>query len=126
MSKLALPYWSLQAGNTAASRALLRNRTAPATSQEHDVGQSQQLDLVIHETAGGTAVAQVEYRYGAADIWVLDTSLGTSGNITVAANAHMRVKIDPSAADKVRVKLGTFAAGATVSCWIQGRYPKVR
>lgn len=126
MSKLALPYWSLQAGDTPAERALLRNRTAAATSAGKDVGQSRELDLVIHETNNGTAVAQVEYRYGAADIWVLDTSLGSSGNITIGANAHLRVKLDPSAADKVRVKLGTFAAGGTVSCWIQGRYPRVR
>lgn len=126
MSKLALPYWSLKAGDTAAERALFLNRTTTGTGPQEDVGQSRELDLVIHETAGGTAVAQVEYRYGAADQWVLDTSLGTAGNIAIGANALLRVKLDPSAADKVRVKLGTFAAGGTVSCWIQGRYPKVR
>ena len=126
MSKIALPYWSLRAGDTAGARAIFSARTTTGTSGPQDVGQSKELDLVIHETAGGTAVAQVEYRYTAADLWVLDTSLGTSGNITVAANAHVRIKLDPSAADKVRVKLGTFAAGGTVSCWIQGRYPRVR
>jgi hypothetical protein len=126
MSKIALPYWSLKAGDTAAERALFIARTTAGTSGTHDVGQSKELDLIIHETAGGTAVAQVEYRYTAADLWVLDTSLGTAGSITVAANAHIRIKLDPSAADKVRVKLGTFAAGGTVSCWIQGRYPRVR
>lgn len=126
MSKIALPYWSLKAGDTAALRALFSARTTAGTSGTQDVGQSKELDLIIHETAGGTAVAQVEYRYTAADQWVLDTSLGTSGNITVAANSLVRIKLDPSAADKVRVKLGTFAASGTVSCWIQGRYPRVR
>lgn len=126
MSNPKLPFWSLRPGDTTAERAILLNRTSSATSTAQDVGQSKELDLVIHESAGGTAVAQVELYYSVADKWVLDTSLGTNGNITVAANAHMRVKLDPSAADKVRVKLGTFAAGGTVSCWIQGRYPKVR
>jgi hypothetical protein len=126
MPAIKLPFWSAKDDDTVAGRAVLLARTGSATSVTYDVGQVSQLDLVIHETAGGTALAQVEWWYSAAGIWIPDTSIGTGGNVTVSANGHLRVPLNPSAGNQVRVKLGTFAAGGTVSCWLQGRYPRVR
>lgn len=122
---------SLKSSSAAADRAVLLNVDAangvPTLSGQQMVprGVWQNIDAIMFTTLTDFTVG-FWWWYESAQLWVLDTSIGTSGYTKIDhTNGVVRIPILDNnksiCADGLYVEVKSFGAGAKANVWLQGQ-----
>lgn len=114
--------FSLLAGaNAAARRILSTNTTTSAPTLATDGYPLSGAGLVILDFTHAGAVTMQVYTYSATSgLWMLDTSLGTSGSIAMGGSGVARIEVDYRGLDRIAVVCSVNGGSSAVQVWGTG------